>query len=65
MRQSEAAEWAEVLSEYERKCTLGRATFKDANAIVQDLVVAIGREAEESGWYCDWERMMGWAAAKL
>lgn len=45
------------------KAERGEATFADADGIVLDLVEAIGREAEEGGWYADWAAMMGWSDA--
>lgn len=45
------------------KAERGEATFADADGIVLDLVEAIGRGAEEGGWYSDWAAMMGWSDA--
>lgn len=61
MNKIEASEWAEVLKAYLEKAERGEATFADADGIVLDLVEAIGREAEDGGWYADWAAMMGWS----
>lgn len=60
MNKIEAREWAGGLRAYLAKAERGEATFADADGIVRDLVEAIGREAEEGGWYADWAAMMGW-----
>ena len=61
MNKIEASAWAGGLGAYLAKAERGEATFADADGIVLDLVEAIGREAEEGGWYADWAAMMGWS----
>lgn len=60
MNKIEASELAEGLRAYLEKAERGEADSADADGIVLDLVEAIGRMAEESGWYADWAAMMGW-----
>lgn len=54
----EARDWASRIAEGERDASLSPNPAPALICVLDDLVEAIGRDAEAAGWYGDWERML-------
>ena len=58
MRRGEALSLAEAIGSYWALVNDGIRTFDDADSVIDDLADAIGREAEEGGWYSEWDEAL-------
>ena len=58
MRRGEALSLAEAIGSYWALVNDGIRTFDDADGVIDDLADAIGREAEEGGWYSEWDEAL-------
>lgn len=58
MRRGEALSLAEAIGSYWALVNDGIRTFADADGVIDDLADAIGREAEEGGWYSEWDEAL-------
>ena len=58
MRRGEALSLAETIGSYWALVNDGIRTYDDADGVIDDLADAIGREAEEGGWYSEWDEAL-------
>lgn len=58
MRRGEALSLADTIGSYWALVNDGIRTFDDADGVIDDLADAIGREAEEGGWYSEWDEAL-------
>lgn len=58
MDRQTAMEWAGRIGSYWALVNDGIRTYDDADGVIDDLADAIGRVAEEGGWYSEWDEAL-------